>query len=48
MTQSTQEERDIAAQAQRESCPLNDPRANYPLAETAREAQRAGRGRSNA
>jgi hypothetical protein len=44
----TEEERQIRDTSMRESWPLNDPRANYPLAEKAREARREGRERADA
>lgn len=47
-SQLSEEERQIRDTAQRESWSMNDPRANYPIAEAAREARREGRERANA
>lgn len=47
-SQLSEEDQRIRDTAQRESWPLNDPRANYPIAEQARQARAEGRERANA
>lgn len=47
-SQLSEEDQRIRDTAQRESWPLNDPRANYDLAELARRAQAEGRERASA
>jgi hypothetical protein len=44
----SEQEQQVRDTAQRESWSLNDPRANYPLAEKATKAQAEGRERADA
>ncbi len=45
---ATDQDKEIRDTAVRESWPMNDPRANYPIAEQARQATAEGRDRANA
>lgn len=45
---ATDDDRAIRDTASREAWPMNDPRANYPLAQQARQAQAEGRERADA